>query len=397
MRVVLAPLLAFLIIRTAGSTAFLCLQVASPAATAAMGVDPRLVGLVSAMAFLGSGIGSPAGSGLVSRAGALRIMQGSLAGGALSLLVATVGHPVFYLLGALLLGLSNGPITPAGSDLLVRRTPRHLLASVFGLAQTGVAFGTALAGVLVPVVTVHAHWRAAIWTVAALNLLAAALAEPLRAAVADTPAPGRPPMGLRAIIESTRLVLRHPGLRETAVACALFGAMQWNLGSFLVTFLVGEVGVPYVAAGLALSIAQIAGAGGRVVWGFVADRVGDQRRVLALTGAIMTAGGLGVAAFGPGWPLAAMQAVCAVLGFTAIGFNGIYLARIAALAPTGQSAFATGGALVVFNAIAVVSPLVFSAVVALSGGYSAGFLLLAVATTIATAAFLRRDPAAAAP
>jgi len=393
MRAVLAPLVAFLIVRTAGSAAFLCLQVASPAASAAMGIDPRLVGLVSAMAFMGSGIGSPAASGLVGRAGALRIMQGSLVAGAVSLVIASLGHPLFYLLGAALIGLSNGPITPAGSDLLVRRTPRHLLSTVFGVGQTGVTFGTALVGVLVPAVTVRAGWQAGIWCVAGLNLLAALAAEPLRGALRDTPSPTGHRVGLAVIIDSTRMVLRHPLLRETAICSAIYGAMQWNFGSFLVTYLVDELRLPYVTAGISLSLAQISGAGGRVAWGVVADRIGDQRKVLGIIGLIMTVCGAAVALFSDAWPVLAIHAVCVVLGFTAIGYNGIYLARIAALAPVGQSAFATGGALVVFNIVAVVSPLVFSGMAAALDRYGYGFALLAVGTMLAASMFFRRPAA----
>ena len=63
-------------------------------------------------------------------------------------------------------------------------------------------------------------------------------------------------------------------LVELATAGFVYAAMQVCLLSFLVVYLTETLRFPLVAAGFALTVANIGGIVGRIVWGHVADRVG---------------------------------------------------------------------------------------------------------------------------
>ncbi|MDQ3215971.1 MAG: MFS transporter, partial [Pseudomonadota bacterium] len=84
---------------------------------------------------------------------------------------------------------------------------------------------------------------------------------------------------------------------------------------------------------------------------------------------------LAIDASTPGWIVVALMAA---FGATAVGWNGVYLAAIARLAPSGQTAFVTGGALAFTYLGVVIGPPMFGAIAEASGSFSVAFSLLAV-------------------
>ncbi|WP_456305729.1 hypothetical protein, partial [Falsiroseomonas oryziterrae] len=89
--------------------------------------------------------------------------------------------------------------------------------------------------------------------------------------------------------------------------------------------------------------------------------------------------GLAMAAAGPGWPGALVVLAAIVMGATAVGWNGVMLAETARIAPAGQVGGATAALSFAFAVTMLVAPPAFSALVGLTGGYAAGFLLCAAA------------------
>jgi len=121
-----------------------------------------------------------------------------------------------------------------------------------------------LAGACVPVLLLAVGWQSTLLAVALANLLCIAVVMPLRARLdAD--------VGLPNFVQPLRLVLRAPRLRRLALVPLLFCAIQLSLTTYLVAYLHAELGHGLMAAGFALSVAQACGAGGRIVWGRVAD------------------------------------------------------------------------------------------------------------------------------
>jgi MFS family permease len=94
-------------------------------------------------------------------------------------------------LGAALIGMGYGPITPASSHLLARATPPHRVALVFSIKQTGVPLGGVVAGAFVPALLLTGGIVAALLAVAAANLVCALVAQPLRAFLDSDREPGR--------------------------------------------------------------------------------------------------------------------------------------------------------------------------------------------------------------
>jgi len=127
-----------------------------------------------------------------------------------------------------------------------------------------------------------------------------------------------------------------------------------------------------------LAAAQVGGVVARVGWGLIADRWGRPMRLLGLLALAMGAAAVATGRFTPQWPLAVVALACAAFGATAIGWNGVYLAQVARLAPPGKAGDATGGSLVFTYAGVLFGPPAFTFLVGGGVSYASAFVVLAV-------------------
>jgi MFS family permease len=369
-----------LAIQSLVSMAVITVPVMAPALAAALSVSPTLVGLYIATIYAAAMLASLVGGSAVARFGAIRVSQACVVLCALGLAVSALPFVTAAALGALLIGLGYGPVTPASSHLLARSTPAHRMSLVFSIKQTGVPLGGVLAGAIVPML-LGWGWQAALLCVAVANLLCGLLAQPLRQEL-DADRDPRRRMALGNLAQPIRLVLAHPDLRRLAACSFVFSIAQLSLTTYLVTYLHATLHYGLVAAGLALSISQFAGVGGRVAWGYVADRWLGARRMLALLAVLMALSALATALLQPSMQPALVLAVLAVYGMSGIGWNGVYLAEVARRAPPGQASLATGGTLAFTFFGVVLGPPLFGALASATGSYRAGFVAVAVAVAL---------------
>jgi nitrate/nitrite transporter NarK len=191
------------------------------------------------------------------------------------------------------------------------------------------------------------------------------------------------------VIEPLRFVFSVPALRRLSIVSLAFSGMQVSLGAFLVTYLVESIELAVVTAGAVLSAAQAAGVGGRILWGVVADRYGAPLLVLGALGIAMSACALATGTFTPDWPLLGIVAVCFAFGGTAVAWNGVFLAQVARLSPPGRAGEVTGGTSFLTYGGVMITPALFSAILAATGSYEAGFAAVAMMTLAGGISFLR--------
>jgi MFS family permease len=372
------PMLA--LIATLAIQALVSMTVLTPPVLAALaapdiGVASERIGLFTALVYAGAILSSAGSGALLARAGPLRLSQWCLVFCAAGIGMASVGLIPAVALGAVLMGLGYGPVTPASSHILIRQTAPERRALVFSLKQTGVPVGGVLAGFIAAPMALVVGWQGAALAVAAASLVLAVAVEPLRARFDARDTVG--PVAARSLLAGIRLVLGTPTLRRLALSSTTFAATQLSLATFLVTFLTERAGVSLVTAGIVMAVAQGAGVIGRILLGWVADRLLPPGRLLALLGVGMAAACVATGLISTTWPLPAIFAVTAMLGLTGLSWNGVYLAEVAAIAPPGAAGAATGGALSVTFLGIVMGPALFSAVVSLSGSYALAFAIVA--------------------
>ena len=375
-------------IQAIGALGHLALPVLAGEAAADFGVDPGWIGVYSGIVFAGSAISSLLLAGSVPRIGVIRTSQYALASSALGLALLAAGEAWLLPLSALLIGAGYGPMTPSSSFLLAKLVPPHVMAFVMSIKQTGVPIGYGLAGLLLPAVVALADWQTAALTATALSLLLAAGIQCVRTPMDSIRGEGQP-FRLNNVLGPLALAASVPGLRRMAICSLAFSGVQIGVAAFLVVYLDEVVGMTLAEAGSVLAIANACAIGGRILWGWVADRVAA-RWVLGGLGLGMAAGLLALLSISGGWPYAVVALVGVVIGGTVISWNGVFLAETARQAPEGRVSEAMGGVLFVTFMGSVVGPPALTALLAVTGSYTAGFgVMVAAALAVALMFFLQ--------
>lgn len=309
---------------------------------------------------------------------------------ALSMGVISFGT-MFALAGsAVVLGLAFGPETPASSTLLSKLATDANRPLIFSIRQTGNQIGAMAGSLMLPAIAVSSP-RAGFWLIAAIAIVAAFGFKRLGKRY-DAMVRGQGQrLDLRAAFV---IVMSHRGLRSLAIASIAFAAMQLSLNAFFVSFAVDRLALSHVAAGWLLAIAQAGGLFGRLFWGLVATKLFASRTVVCGLGLGMAAAAGLVSVANPSWSFATLATLGFALGLTASGWNGVFLAEVARLAPEGRVAEATGVVLTASYFGLLLGPILVGATASL-GSLSLSYATLAAFALVATLPLLRdiRDQA----
>jgi nitrate/nitrite transporter NarK len=183
---------------------------------------------------------------------------------------------------------------------------------------------------------------------------------------------------MRAMREPIEMIWRVRPLRALLGVGFLMGAIQLCVIAFAAVLLVKDFGFTPVAAGSALAATHVAGIVGRITWGLLADKLRNGRHVLiAVT--------VGIAFFALALQTVGATAVIFVLvglGATAIGWNGVFLAEVARLAPDRRVGDATAVILAATYLGVFMGPALFTAAIPLFPSYAAAFTLLALTALV---------------
>jgi sugar phosphate permease len=364
----LNALIITLLIQALVSAAVLAPTVIAPAITHTLGLPASAVGIYAAVVYSGAVCSTLYSGMLISKWGPIRSSQAGLLLCALGLIFVTSGVLEMAVLGAALVGLGYGPITPASSHILIKTTPREKLSTLFSIKQTGVPLGGVMVGLMIPPQELAFGWTWALLSVSAGCVLMCAAGQFVRNAFDGGRMSHRTQSPVSGIIDPIRLVASHPGLRILAACSFVFSGVQMAVSVYLPTYLNVDLGWSLLAAGFAISVAQIAGMVGRVLWGIIADRSLGANVTLGLITGLMVASCIGAALLTAKSPPFLVFSLLVVFGASAIGWNGVYLSEVARIAPPGAAGMATGGTLAVTFSGIVLWPPVFGQLADMAGG-----------------------------
>lgn len=147
---ILLPLAATLAVQSTISMVAVTVPVLAPSAAPDLGVSATSVGWYVSLMYLGGMISSLWSGDFIFRYGALRVSQFCLILSGLGLLLTAFASLPAMILSALVIGFGYGPVTPASSHILARRTPARMMSFIFSVKQTGVPLGGVLAGAIIP-------------------------------------------------------------------------------------------------------------------------------------------------------------------------------------------------------------------------------------------------------
>ena len=366
--------------------------VIAPAIIADLRIDPAWIGIyfgLTAFASLFTQLGC--GSFIV-RYGALRMSQVALVMLAAGTALATLGTPLMLVLSAIISGGGAAVSTPASSHLLGRCSPPDYLPLVFSIKQTAVPAGLLLAGTLGPQLTEWMNWRGTMLLSAAACAVFVLMLQPLRKIFDVDRVPTRI-FRLSDFRVTLTSVVGAPDLRALSFACLAFNGVQAVVIAYFIVYLT-TIGYTLVAAGFVFSAAVAIAVPGRIVWGWLGSGYISPRLIMAGL-ALGMAGSVGLLGLcSDGWPTLLVGLVAGVISATALSWHGILLAETARAAPEGMRGAVTGGVLSFGQVGALAGPLMYSALLGLTGSYGLGFIVCGIPALLVGINLLRQSASA---
>ena len=366
--------------------------VIAPAIIADLLLDPAWIGIYFGVMATSALVVQMGCGGFIVRYGALRMSQVSLGFLVLGNALITLGISPMLLLSAICCGAGSALSTPSSSHLLGRCTTPQYMPLVFSIKQTAVPAGMLLCGVLGPLLTQWSGWRGTMLASAGACALFVLMLQPLRRRFDDDRVPGHV-IALSDFRETFSLVLDTQRLRSLSFACLAFNGLQTVMTAYFVVYLT-TIGYSPVAAGFVFSAAVMVAVPGRIIWGWLGSGHIRLRPLMAGLAFGMAASAALLGLSGAGWSTLLVGAIAGVLSGTALSWHGILLSEAARAAPEGKRGAVTGGVLSFGQMGGLAEPLVFSALLGLTGSYGAGFMVCAIPALLVGVALLRQGPVA---
>nr|WP_165140502.1 MFS transporter [Microbacterium endophyticum] len=349
------------------------------------GVSLADAGMLAAAPTFGMVLTLVAWGALADRIGERWVIAGGLALTAVLTAIAA-STSGFVALGLLLVlaGAASASTNSASGRIVVGWFPRQRRGLAMGIRQMSQPLGVALAAIVVPTLAenygVGAPFLAAAIALAVLTVACAV-------AIANPP---RPVRAATSTSQSRNPYANGPFLVRIHIVSILLVIPQFTLSTFGLVWLVGGLQWNATAAGVLIAVSQFIGALGRIVVGFVSDRV--ETRVGVLRWVAVSCVGVMLLLAGVGelhWSAAA--AVVLILASTVtVADNGLAFTSVAEAAGPAWAGRALGvqntGQ---FVAASAVGPGI-GALIALVG-YPLTFALVALAPLASLGLIPKRD------
>lgn len=313
--------------------------------------------------------------------GPVRTLQIGLACMAIGLLALSQPLGLIGLLGALAIGFGAGHNTPAGSQILIRAAPPQHRTLIFSIKQAGVPLGGALAGLALAPLVLAQGLSATLGMVIGVVLLTIVIVQPFRGRLDNERHQANAGWALAllspaALTRSIGTLRTHPSLPMLTALGASFSVVQSCLMAFTATYAMTRHGASLAEAGRIVAVMQLASMIGRVALGWLADRMGHALRHLAVQ-AVVSALAVGLLVAVGGQSAWIFYGCAALVGFTAIGWNGVHMAELARVAPLSLVSDVTSAASLFGFVGSVCGPLIFALLVTWGGSYNLAFSLIA--------------------
>ena len=322
----------------------------APNLAAATGLADRDFGLVVTFIFMGTALSS-AMTGFYMRC------FGSVAAQALAVvwmaavfLLVYVGTWWAVMLSAFLFGCGYGPLSPIGMTIVAERTPHRNRGLFLSIRQSSQPLAGVVLGRALPPLMLAYGWQAGVLTVSvtvALGFLMIFFWPRLfmlrdeHALRAPVPAESRNRGLVAAVV--TRFSI-PANLRVLWAAGIIFAITQVGMVYFTYIYMIEEVKLLPIAAGIFASNLQIAGLFGRPVFGWLCDRIGRTDVVLVLIALISVAAAYGLVLVETGWSGWAFFALALACGASGQGWNAVFTAAMSEIVPREKLAEMNGRA-----------------------------------------------------
>ncbi len=295
-------------------------------------------------------------------------------------------------------GVGYSSITPVTSKAIMGWFSKEQRSSVMGLKQTGTTVGGSIAGAVLPYVGIKYGVSAAFVAAGILVLIGVVF---LMGYSESTPHANSSITTGAFLKQGLSISFRNKNLLWVGGIGFFYATVQSIVVTFITLFAKNVLGFDAIIAGLFLSLVNISGTIGRPVYGAISDRLLGGSRikdllVISITSTIML---LLLSSIRPGISLLQVLPIVALLGFGALGWNGVFLTLAGEYSNLGYEAVGTSVAFSIAMTGQIVGAPIFGIIVEQTGSYDIGWQVFAISLITASIVFSiarrKHEPSAA--
>jgi MFS transporter, ACS family, hexuronate transporter len=294
-------------------------------------------------------------------------------------LLSLIGNYLAAILLTLIVGLGYGMSNPPTTKGIMMLFQGRNLGLAMSAKQTGVPIAGGIAAGILPPLAVLFSWQFSFIVAGVLIGVAGLLSQILMRQDLEDLRPS--PLKARKPSPSDwKKIYRNKNIILLSIAGSLCALVQTILFTYTILYLKDTQKFELIEAAFCLTLMNIGGIIGRVVWGVMSDRLfkGSRKIVLLLLVSVIFLISLTLG-LDIRLPRFTLILILFVLGASAIGWNGVYHAFIGEISGKEMSGRATGLVMTVVFLGSVVGPIIFGKIIDVSGSYNLAWLFLTAA------------------
>lgn len=291
----------------------------------------------------------------------------------------------------LLIGMFYSVSQPGGSKVILKWFRKENRGLAMGIRQAGIPIGGALAGVLIPFLTVQYNMTYAINSIACICIMGGVLffvfyKEPY---VQEEARKGHNNISFWMEL---KVVICKKELYPIYITGICMISLQMVLVGHFMKFLAGEQSITSIVAGTVFSVMFFSGMIGRIALAAISDVLYKGNRRIPLFIAVCASIGLilllvmNIHIIMSG----VLYSVSALLGFFSIGWFSLFIAEVAELASEESVGITVSVALTLNQIAIIVAPVLFGYIVD-EKGYAYAWLCIVVLLSISAVSLYRKN------
>ncbi|MDR4419025.1 MFS transporter [Bacillus paranthracis] len=291
----------------------------------------------------------------------------------------------------LLIGMFYSVSQPGGSKVILKWFRKENRVLAMGIRQAGIPIGGALAGVLIPFLTVQYNMTYAINSIACICIIGGLLffmfyKEPY---VQEEARKGHNNISFWMEL---KVVICKKELYPIYITGICMISLQMVLVGHFMKFLAGEQSITFIVAGTVFSVMFFSGMIGRIALATISDVLYKGNRRIPLFIAVCASIGLMLLLVMNIHTITSgvLYGVSALLGFFSIGWFSLFIAEVAELASEESVGITVGLALTLNQIAIIVAPVLFGYIVD-EKGYAYAWLCIVVLLSISAVSLYRKN------
>ena len=264
------------------------------------------------------------------------------------LLLLAVFKPVFsvFIILVAISGVGYGIGNPVCSKGLFHWFDHTIRGFIFGIRLAGVTIGASLSGIVMVYLAKHTG----IFNSLGIMGLVIAIMTTVVMIYYKDPTQSKPVLNRTSDQESETFFsefykfFAQKHILILALITSCLGMAQGIVSSFIVLYANEHMGYSLLEAGFVLSLVMLSGAGGRILWGLLSDRMFNARRkpVLMIISTLAIVSVITVGIWNPAWHRWLLSTLLIGLGLSSAGWNSIVLTWVTEITAESKTATAIG-------------------------------------------------------